>query len=740
MSSKFEVEAQKIACLETKLTDSKIQRPRSGSSDANMSHDHRTTRIFPTITYTTKSSHTRSSCAAERHKTMPPGSVPSWAQTASSAALFGGGGTTNAQSDTKPAQSASSAASTTSSRPNTAASNHLASSETQPANVEKPYQPKRKQKPITHCPPVASSSASSSRVPYSIPYVDKASSNEALHQLIAVQAKRAGFDATTASALHEVSQLTKKFLTSVFAAATHAAELSCRGQPSARDLIYALETHGQPIRELRDFHRVQVEDEGEASAKARGKAREYASKAQTFKAKRRTAGRVRIETEEEEEGSWMEGSNAFLPSDSDDGSEMDAWSVSSDSDDEHGNRRAAVQARVAKRKHDLTRRLAKQQRRQAKLLSSATPASDQQNASSSTSSARDLRALVSGEQAWRKIADHIVPRHLPGMPPRHAWVQTPAFPTNAYGSSIGGADEEDAEGAAGGRKKDPLMLVNRKLANARLVEASLRKLIQNTDSAAAVAYASSTKKGGEGSGEASPALPTGAAEKETPAPAPPAGASATSNATASSGGFAVPKTPASSGSGGGLTLRLKSKISIPNASSNSPTTPGTPSGSRRASMAAAFGGGSGVPGTPLNMGFSTGWGGEPLMSPITPVSAAAGAGMMTPYPPTPGGVYGHYFGSNPAANSGGYRSRSQSIAVTGADPYAAEAGANGASDKLGVRVPGPVNYKNVWYAPGSTIGSGGVGGGGAGAGAGAARTTGGANHPRSVKRMRKWKV
>ena len=433
----------------------------------------------------------------------------------------------------------------------------------------------------------------------------------------------------------------------------------------------------------------------------------------------------------EKDSDWMEDSNAFLPSDSDDGSELDAWSVSSDSDDEHGNRRGAVQARVAKRKHDVARALAKKERRQAKLRQ---PASGEQGNAPSSSSARDLRALTSGEQAWRRIADHVVPRHLPGMPPRHAWVQTPAFPTNAYGSSLGGADDE--EGAVKERK-DPLMLVNRKLANARLVEASLRKLIQNTDGAAAVAYASSTKNGTAvgGSGNQSPA------EKEVIAPA---GASATS--AIGSGGFAVPKTPASSG-GSGLTLRLKSKISLPSSSLNSPSQPSTPIGSRRASTA-AFGGStaaSGIPGTPLGMGMSMGWGGEPLMSPLTPVSATAG-GPTTPYPPTPGGVYGHYFGSNPnSATVGGYRSRSQSIvAANAADPYAGALGGDNSAgtDKLGVRVPGPVNYKNVWYAPGSTIAGGGLAGGAGNTGSGSSTRSGAtsSNHPRSVKRMRKWKV
>lgn len=685
---------------------------------------------------------------------MPAGSVPSWAMTSSSAALFGGG----SKASGRAAAEASLASSNDKAPPPTpsqqqpkgethtfSTSSSAAPAETTSRDVaEKPYKPKRKQRSITHCPPL-SSVAASSRVPYAIPHVDQSSADEALFQLIAVQAKRAGYDATTASALHQVSQLTKKFLTSVFSAATHAAELSCRDQPSARDLIYALETHGQPIRELRDFHREQLQD-GEAedenkkaSAKARGKAKQNASAPQRYKAKTRSSRLHNNEKGTEAEEDWAQQSSSFLPSDSDEGSELDTWSVSSDSDNEHGNRRAAVHARVAKRKHDMARAAAKKERRQAKLRQPA--AGDQTRASSSSSLARDLGALTSGEQAWHRVADHIVPRHLPGMPPRHAWMQTPAFPTNAYGSSLGGADEED--GAAGKERRDPLMLVNRKLANARLVEASLRKLIQNTDGAAAVAYASATRSGGAGGrrGDESPV------EKQVSAPT---GASATSGSV--SGGFVVPKTPASGG-GCGLTLRLKNKISIPSSSlNNSPSQPSTPIASRRASNAAGFGGsasGSGVPGTPLGMGMAMGWGGEPLMSPLTPVSASAG-GAMTPYPPTPGGVYGHYFGTNPnaatGAGMGGSRSRSQSIVASNAEGYGgALSGDTGAgADKLGLRVPGPVNYKNVWYSPGSTIGSGGLGGSGGGGSANAATNaksgSTSSNHPRSVKRMRKWKV
>lgn len=116
---------------------------------------------------------------------------------------------------------------------------------------------------------------------------------------------------------------------------------------------------------------------------------------------------------------------------------------------------------------------------------------------------------------------------------------------------------------------------------------------------------------------------------------------------------------------------------------------------------------------------------------------------MTPYPPpTPSGVYGHCFGSQPnassaAAGAGGYRSRSQSIVAAHSDSYTGE---GAPTEQLGVRVPGPINYKNVWYAPGSTIASGGLAGAGASVKSATAGSAGNGNHPRSVKRMRKWKV
>ncbi|GAC97388.1 hypothetical protein PHSY_004973 [Pseudozyma hubeiensis SY62] len=681
---------------------------------------------------------------------MPAGSVPSWAMTSSSAKLFGDGDTKangRAAADAQLASSSdktaySSAASQqqqsstdTPSRPVTAI-DYASGQAAADAEHEKPYQPKRKQKPTTHCPPLTSI-ASSSRVPYSIPHIDEPSANEALFQLIAVQAKRAGFDATTSSALHEVSQLAKNFLTSVFSAATHAAEMSSRDQPSARDLIYALETHGQPIRELRDFHRKEPVDDADETSKARAKAKEHASAPKTYPARTRAARRIRdAGSVREENEDWTQASDAFLPSDSDDGSEMDAWSVSSDSDDEHGNRRAAVHARVMKRKHDNARALAKQQRRQEKLRQ---PSSGEQSTSTSS---RDLRALTSGEQAWRRVANHVVPRHLPGMPPRHAWMQTPAYPTNAYGSLLGGAGDADEEASKG--KRDPLVLVNRKLANARLVEASLRKLIQNTDGAAASAYASSSTHTKAAITTSSADQAASAAARKEVSPTSSAPPPSTSVAASASGGFAVPKTPASGASVSGLTLRLNRKISLSASAFNSPTQtqPSTPIASRRASTALGVGGAasaSGASGTPIGMGMSMGWGGEPLMSPLTPASANPG-GFPTPYPPTPVGAYGQYFGSGASgAGAGGYRSRSQSIVGAHGEAYggaltgAGDGSGATAPDQLGVRLPGAVNYKNVWYAPGSTIASGGLAASGA-----SAKSTG--NHPRSVKRMRKWKV
>lgn len=689
---------------------------------------------------------------------MSAGGVPSWAITSSSAKLFGDGSSqasarTAADAQVESSSDNAASSSTAARQQQTNAGPYLhpvtsldyaSTSAAATGAQEKPYKPKRKQKSITYGAPLASVT-SSRRIPGSIPHIDELSANEALFQLIAVQAKRAGFDAATSSALHEVSQLAKKFVTSVFSAATHAAELSSRDQPSARDLIYALETHGQPIRELHDFHRQQLVDGASETSYARAKAKEHATAPQTYTPRKRSSLRDRQTELGSANEDWVQGSNAFLPSDSDDGSELDAWSVSSDSDYEYGNRRAAVHARVMKRKHDIARVLSKKQRRQDKLrqLTSSEPGN-----STSSSSARDLRALTSGERAWRRIADHVVPRHLPGMPPRHAWMQTPAYPTNAYGTLPGGTGDDDEEASKG--KRDPLILVNRKLANARLVEASLRKLIQNTDRAAASAYAASSTTNGTAATSAEPSSSAAEPQVATPTSASFATTVATGVVT---GGFAVPKTPASGSGASGLTLRLNRKISLPASAFNSPTQtqPSTPITSRRPSNAAPVGSvasASGAPGTPLGMGMSMGWGGEPLMSPLTPVSATLG-GPMTPYPPTPGGVYGHYFGSsvNTGHGSGasGYRSRSQSTVTGHGDVYGGaltgggDSNGGAAADQLGVRVPSAVNYKNVWYAPGSTIASGGLAASGASAKSSAGAGAGG-NHPRSVKRMRKWKV
>lgn len=67
---------------------------------------------------------------------------------------------------------------------------------------------------------------------------------------------------------------------------------------------------------------------------------------------------------------------------------------------------------------------------------------------------------------WKKLMSDIVPDHLPPQPPRHCWMFTPMYATQMLSEL-------------------PMMqLVNRKLDNARLVEASLRRLIRETDKAA----------------------------------------------------------------------------------------------------------------------------------------------------------------------------------------------------------------------------------------------------------------
>lgn len=108
---------------------------------------------------------------------------------------------------------------------------------------------------------------------------------------------------------------------------------------------------------------------------------------------------------------------------------------------------------------------------------------------------------------------------------------------------------------------------------------------------------------------------------------------------------------------------------------------------------------------------------DPLMSPVTP---------MTPYPATtPGGTF------SASAQSGfnwtlppGLRSRTNSVALPTAQAKPAEVEDDA---ELQLRIPGAVNYKNVWYAPGSTIQSGGLA-----SQRGAAKS--------ATKRLRKWKV
>ncbi|PWZ00358.1 hypothetical protein BCV70DRAFT_199646 [Testicularia cyperi] len=702
------------------------------------------------------------------------GGVPSWAVTSSSAAIFGKGSakSSKAASSTSKKGTADTAAQQntfTSAASGSAASKdavHAPSSDqatsSNDVDSKAPPPPKPKQRPVVRC-----------EAPQTLSRcIDQNDATAALSHLIALQASRAGFDASNSSALKELSHLTERFVTGIFAAASHAAELGSRTTPSARDLVYALETHGQPISDLRHFHQAQVEadaqDDTKKSEKARGKAKAVQT-ATGSRSRHRRPRALSMASKENDastaaETHWAHSDAAFLPSDSDDGSEMDTWSVSSDSDNEYPNRRTAVEARVRKRKHDLERLAAKRRRREEKALAARIQMPG--------SSGKDLRALTSGEAAWHRMADHIVPRHLPGMPPRHTWIHTPAYPTNAYSADPSCTDGKTA-------KSHPLVLVNRKLANARLVESSLRRLIQSTDSAAALAYAAArrdperegdnaiTTDANETSRRTRANQSSAARDTISPRSASPgagAGASVTANplSTSSNASFTVPRTPAR----GSLTLRLKNKISAPSSLVSTPgaggggigvaspagglpslPSPMTPGGfvGRRPTLPAALA-------TPLSgggSGFGFGTGSDVLMSPLTPMSGVGGT--MTPLPPTPGGLNGQYFGSQfswSTPNTAGLRSRSQSIAlannpsapagpesgfgVAGDDSRGIEGVGAGQDVGLQFRLPGPVNYKNVWYAPGSAIRGGGL--------ASNDKSTASANHPRSVKRMRKWKV
>lgn len=70
------------------------------------------------------------------------------------------------------------------------------------------------------------------------------------------------------------------------------------------------------------------------------------------------------------------------------------------------------------------------------------------------------------QSVWEKLMSDIVPDHLPPQPPRHCWMFTPVYATQMLS------------------ELPMIQLVNRKLDNARLVEASLRRLIRETDKAA----------------------------------------------------------------------------------------------------------------------------------------------------------------------------------------------------------------------------------------------------------------
>ncbi|EPQ27879.1 uncharacterized protein PFL1_04623 [Pseudozyma flocculosa PF-1] len=535
----------------------------------------------------------------------------------------------------------------------------------------------RRQRPVTYCLPPSSWAAN----------VTEDDAQLSLHKLVAAQSQRQGFDAASSSALHELSHLTERFMLSIFAAASHGAELANRGSPSARDLIYSLETHGLPIAELRHFARDQEQQAAPPSQKAQGKARA------TFPAPTARS----VEAAADHQYGWTDPTSAFLPSDSDTDEQSDAWSVSSESDGggSNANRRAALAARVQRRQQRIERAEAKRRRREQRM------------ASDPTGSGLDVSALQEGERAWKRIADHVVPKHLPGRPPRHCWVETAAYPPNAYSSG----------GPGGSTASNPLVLVNRKLANARLVEASLRRLIQNTDS----------QVGGQPSPRSGDSPYASAAE-------PSSSSAAAAGGHPSDGVFATPKLP----SRASLTLRLKNKVSAPATPASilgvdAPPPMMTPlplSRSRRGTL------------TSTPSGF-------PMLDPLlaSPMTPAGGiGGPMTPYPPTPSSTAfgGQYFGSqafgwNQRASfsdgaAGAFavpRSRTASMAGLGVGPGGAGKGGADVDEQaeagLPLRMPGAVNYKNVWYAPGS------AGSGGAEAGSG-----GGAN--RGAKRMRKWKV
>ncbi|KAN0064368.1 hypothetical protein ACQY0O_002564 [Thecaphora frezii] len=562
-----------------------------------------------------------------------------------------------------------------------------------------------RQRPVTYCLPPPTFHAN----------VTEADAQLYLHKLVAHQAKQQGFEATSSSALHELSHLVERFVLSLYASASHAAELANRDVPSARDLTYALETHGLPIPELRHFAREQQATEAyphHLSERVQAKSRTTFA-APTPRIIPVDASTYRVD----DRYAWIDPTSAFLASDSDSDSQSDAWSVTSESDGGggHAHRRAAFEARVQRRKERREKAEARRKRREQKM------------ASDETGQRVDVSALEEGERAWKKVADHIVPRHLPGRPPRHCWIETPAYPPNAYSSG----------GASGSVANNPLVLVNRKLANARLVEASLRKLIQTTDSVAALAFEASratqgaTAEAGDRTRQASAndqseAADPAAAGKPSSAP-PPLPASSSADSV-----FAMPRLS----SRAGLTLRLRNKVSTPTtpapggADPGFMTTPLLPRMQRNPMLTP----GAGAPMTPLTgSGFASL---DPLASPATPI--AGFGGPMTPYPPTPADAFSnHYFGSQLGhtyswsnANATAIpRSRSGSIAAPGSAAAAASQGGEAMAVDgeltLPARLPGAVNYKNAWYSPGTSHASG--------------KKAAGAES-RGVKRMRKWKV
>lgn len=597
------------------------------------------------------------------------GRVPSWAVSSSSAAIFG--------DDAKPAPPLKQDAVQPEQVTNAAAS----------ANPV----PRPRQKSVMR-----------SEMPPSTPQLaDSDGARAALLHLIALTASHAGFSGATSSALHEIEHLTERFITGIFAAAQYAAELGGRDTPSARDLLYALETHDLSVGELQHFcDRQPLHCAGSSRAAAKD-------------AIPRISSTVR-------DGDGKQTHEAFLPSDSDRDSEEELWSVSSDSDGEFSNRRTAIEARVQKHRLNHAKRTVKRQKRQDRLAERQKQDPDSQL----------LVALQSGEQAWHRAADHVVPRHLPGMPPRHTWVHTAAYPTNAYSASDTGA---------GLAKNHPLVLVNRKLANARLVESSLRRLIQSTDSAAATAYSASRRVKAVDPEESSAKT---ALSPRSSSPLTAAVSSVAANTTNMPAPTAAGvRTPARSS----LSLRLKNKMSNNSSTASSPTiaspvTQNMPSPAgvppmlgRRPTLPSAFNTPLGPPG---GLGGNTyfGSGIDPLMSPITPGPMTPSTTLGNPGAGISGGGSGGFNWTLPS----GLRSRTNSVALPSTQTSKpVEMDFDQQDAELQLRIPGTVNYKNVWYAPGSTIQSGGLA---SAPSSHRAPDNTPSRRSTTVKRLRKWKV